>query len=97
VPNLGAKANRLKAGGLNPVMENQLRRIALCEGQGLVGERGVDERLLALHQFIDVPGQRGPLSLGQVEMAAQVEQRGLLDGAADARGLNETEGRVRLA
>ncbi|HYN62159.1 MAG TPA: hypothetical protein VET87_21875, partial [Rubrivivax sp.] len=76
---------------------DQLRRIALRERLARLGQRRIEQRRLSTQQLIDVFGQSRPLLLGQIEVAAQVEQRGLLDRAADATGLNEAEGRVRLA
>jgi len=55
-------------------------------------QRRVDQR-----QCIDAPGKRRPLVLRQIEVAAQVEQRGLLDCAADPSSLHQAVGGVGLA
>ena len=62
-----------------------------------LGQSRIEQGLLTPQQFIDAPGKRRPLWLRQIEVAAQVEQGGLLDGAADPRTLNQAEGRVGLA
>lgn len=76
---------------------NQLRRIALRQGLARLGQRRIEQGVLTAQQLIDAPGKRRPLLLGQIEVAAQVEQRGLLDGTADPRSLNEPVGPVGLA
>ena len=76
---------------------NQLRRIALRQGVARLGHRRIEQGALTLQQLIDAPGKRRPLILGQIEVAAQVEQCGLLDGAADPRSLDQAIGRVGLA
>jgi len=53
------------------------------QGSASLGQRRIEQGLLPLQQLIDVHGQRRPLLVGQIEVAAQVEQRGLLDGATD--------------
>ncbi len=76
---------------------NQLRRIALRQGVARLGHRRIEQGALTLQQLIDAPGKRRPLLVGQIEVAAQVEQRGLPDGAADPRSLDQAVGRVGLA
>ena len=62
-----------------------------------LGHRRIEQRALTLQQLADAPGKRRPLLLGQIEVTAQIEQRGLLDGAADPRSLNQAVGRVGFA
>ena len=96
---VAARLARVRLGGL-PGCEarrrrphrDQLRRIALRQSLGRLGQRRVEQGALTLHQFMDAPGKRGPLILGQIEVAAQVEQRALLDGAAQPRRLDEPVG-----
>ena len=53
--------------------------------------------MLPAHQFIDALGQRAPMQRGQIEVAAQMEQRGLLDGAAHPSAVHQTVGDIGLA
>ena len=50
-----------------------------------------------MQQLIDAPSDSGPLIFWQVEVAAQVEQRLLFDGAANAHVVHQTISAVRLA
>jgi len=73
-----------------------LSRKALCEVLHRFGQRGIEYRVLPTHQFIDALGQRGPLRRRQIEVAAQVQQRGLLDDVAHAGTMHQAVGDVGL-
>jgi len=76
---------------------DQLRRVALRQGLARIGQRCIEQGPLAAHQFIDACAKRRPLIPRQIEVAAQIEQRGLLDAAADPSGLHQAVGDVGLA
>ncbi|WP_265707454.1 hypothetical protein, partial [Verminephrobacter aporrectodeae] len=50
-----------------------------------------------MQQLVDALGQRGPMRLGQVQMAAQVEQGALLDDMTDAGAVHQAVGDVGFA
>jgi hypothetical protein len=75
---------------------NELGCEALCEVLHRFGQRGIEYRVLPTHQFIDALGQRGPLRRRQIEVAAQVQQRGLLDDVAHAGTVHQAVGDVGL-
>ncbi|WP_265707010.1 hypothetical protein [Verminephrobacter aporrectodeae] len=50
-----------------------------------------------MQQFVDALGQRGPMGLGQVQVAAQVEQGALLDDMTDPGAVHQAVGDVGFA
>ena len=98
---VSAKLTRIRLDGGGPrdacrrgLERDQLRRIALRQRLARIRQRCIEQAALAAQQLIDALGQRGPLISGQIEMAAQVEQRGLLDGATDPCGVHQAVGGV---
>ena len=67
------------------------------KGLHLLRQRGLQHRALAVHQFVDALGQCGPVDLWQIEVAAQVEQRSLLNYATRAGAVHQTVGDIGLA
>lgn len=67
------------------------------EGLDLLGQGRIQHRTLPVDQFVDAPGQGGPMRLGQIEVAAQVEQGGLLDGVAHSGAVHQAVGHIGLA
>ena len=76
---------------------NDLGCKPLREDLHLLGQRHIQHRALAVQQLIYAPRQRRPMRLGQIEVAAQVEQGGLLDGAANALTVHQAVGDIGLA
>ena len=102
---VSAKLTRIRLDGGGPrdacrrgLERDQLRHIALRQRLARIRQRCIEQGALAAQQLIDVLGQRDPLISGQIEMAAQVEQRGLPDGATDPCGVQLLADRLgRLA
>jgi len=76
---------------------DQLRRIALRQCLAHSRHRRVKQRALTAQQSIDALSKRQPLIRRQIEVAAQVEQSGLLDCAADTSSSHQALGGVGLA
>ena len=74
-----------------------LRGVALRQGLARVAQARLDQRALTAHQLVDARGQCRPLILRQIEVAAQVEPRGLLDAATHTGAVHEPVGDVGLA
>ena len=66
------------------------------EGLHLLRQRRIEHRTLPQEQFVDAPGQRGPMLLGQIEVAAQVKHGGLLDGIARSGAMHQAVGDIGL-
>ena len=66
-------------------------------GVARIGQRRIEQGLLAMQQLVDALGQCGPLRLRQIEVAAQVEQGALFDLAGHALGLHQAMGAVRMS
>jgi hypothetical protein len=69
----------------------------LCEDFYLLWQRDIQHRALAAQQFVDSLSQGRPMRLRQIEMAAQIEQSGLLDGAAHPSAVHQAVGGIGLA
>ena len=66
------------------------------EGLHLLRQRRIEHRTLPQEQFVHAPGQRGPMLRRQIEVAAQVEQGGLLDGVARTGAVHQAVGDIGL-
>jgi len=86
---------RLAGGGRNS--GDELCRNALGAGFERLGQVQGDERALASGQLGQPSAQAGPVRLGQIEVAAEVEEGGLADAPAFTAALDQAVGVVDLA
>ena len=65
----------------------------LLDGGRAIGH----QRRLAAQRFVDAGAQQRPVRLSNLEVAAEIEQGALAHGAAEAFGVHQAMGEVRLA
>ena len=83
--------------GRRRLQGDQLSGVALSQGLARLGQARLDQGALTTHQLVDARSQRCPQLRRQIEMAAQVEQRALLDAGARTGALHKSVGDVGLA